>query len=123
MAIAVDFDGVIHGYQKGWHDGTIYDDEVPDAFWGLTVLSYQTPVFVFTSRNVRAVASWIEKKSDHVLECTTRVPRTWYGKRQAFWNKNDRILVTNWKFPATHYIDDRAYKFDNWVKVVEDLRK
>jgi hypothetical protein len=29
--IAVDFDGVLHGYSKKWHEGTIYDEPVPGA--------------------------------------------------------------------------------------------
>jgi len=30
--VALDFDGVIHKYSKGWHDGTIYDDPIEGAF-------------------------------------------------------------------------------------------
>lgn len=29
--IAVDFDGVIHGYSKGWADGSIYDPPIEGA--------------------------------------------------------------------------------------------
>jgi hypothetical protein len=29
--IAVDFDGVLHGYSKKWHDGSIYDAPVPGS--------------------------------------------------------------------------------------------
>jgi hypothetical protein len=28
---AFDFDGVIHRYGEGWHDGTVYDDPVEGA--------------------------------------------------------------------------------------------
>ena len=29
--VAVDFDGVIHKYSKGWHDGTCYDEPMEGA--------------------------------------------------------------------------------------------
>lgn len=120
MTIAVDFDGVIHAYSKGWGDGSIYDEEVKDAFWGLSILMSKAPVFVFTSRKPRDVARWIEQVSSYTVECTTIFPRTWCGKRKPFWNTRDLLLVTNWKLPATVYIDDRAYLFKDWYTTVQD---
>ncbi len=32
LKIAVDFDGVIHRYSKGWHDGTIYDPPMDGCY-------------------------------------------------------------------------------------------
>lgn len=123
MTIAVDFDGVIHAYSKGWNDDTIYDKPMKDTFWGLEVLMAKIPVFVFTARKPSQVARWIEQTSNHSIECTTRVPRTWYGARKPFWNTRGLLLVTNWKLAATVYIDDRAYHFNNWYKTVQDTLK
>ena len=41
--IAVDFDGFIHKYSKGWHDGSIYDEPVEGAAEAL--LSRFNPCF------------------------------------------------------------------------------
>lgn len=122
MTIAVDFDGVIHAYSKGWGDGTIYDEVIKDAFWALDVLMSKEPVFIFTSRKPRSVARWIEQTSAYTIECTTMFPRTWYGKRKPFWNGRGHLLVTNWKLPARVYVDDRAFLFEGeWDRAVQDI--
>lgn len=120
MTIAVDFDGVIHAYSKGWRDGSIYDELMKDSLWGLSVLMANYPVFIFTARNPRQVASWIEKESNYIIECTTSMPREWYGRKKRFWNLRGFLLVTDRKLPASVYIDDRAYRFENWEKTIQD---
>jgi hypothetical protein len=47
--VAVDFDGVIHTYDKGWQDGTIYGEFMPGAVESLTRLMQQYAVFIHTS--------------------------------------------------------------------------
>jgi hypothetical protein len=116
--VAVDFDGVLHSYDKGWHDGTIYGDWMPGAVIGLAQLMQRGPVFVFTTRNPRQVARWIERMSGYGFECTTWLPRTWYGRRKPFWNTRDLLLVTNRKLAATDYIDDRAVRFEDWTQAL-----
>jgi hypothetical protein len=58
--VAVDFDGVIHAYRQGWHDGTIYDKPMPGAFDALRTLMSTYAVFVHTTRDASQVAQWIE---------------------------------------------------------------
>lgn len=121
MTIAVDFDGVLHSYERGWADGSIYGDWKHGAIGALTQLMQQGPVFIFTARNPRQVARWIERSSGHGFECTTALPRTWYGAVKPFWNTRGLLLVTNRKLAATSYIDDRAVRFTDWWSTLTDM--
>lgn len=115
QTVAVDFDGVIHAYSKGWQDGSIYDGFMDGAVAGLSRLMSQYAVFVHTTRRPRQVARWIEDHSGHGIECTTRVPRS------GFWNQRGYLLVTRRKLPAVAYIDDRGIRFTNWDQALADL--
>lgn len=114
QTVAVDFDGVLHSYERGWADGNIYGDWKPGSVAALTQLTRQYAVFIHTTRNPKQVARWIEQQSGYAFECTTRMPRTWYGRRKPFWNTQGLLLVTPHKLPAIAYIDDRAVRFANW---------
>ena len=114
MTLAVDFDGVIHSYDRGWHDGSIYGEPLPLALSSIEQLMKHDSVFILTTRNPRQVARWIERVSQYQIDCTTRLPRTWSGRRKPFWNKRGVLLVTNLKLAAHAYLDDRAVRFHNW---------
>ncbi len=113
MTIAVDFDGVIHAYSKGWHDGTIYDPPLPGALDGLRALMEQHAVFIFTTRESSQVTEWL---IGHGFDAITDNP----GVR-VFWDQRGRLLVTNQKLAATAYLDDRAVRFENWDQALHDL--
>lgn len=121
MTIAVDFDGVIHAYSKGWHDGSIYDEPLTGALSALELLMKRDAVFIHTTRNARQVARWIERTSQYQIDCTTHLPRTWYGRRKPFWNTRGLLLVTDRKLPATVYVDDRAHHFESWEQTLSAL--
>jgi hypothetical protein len=113
--VAVDFDGVIHVYSKGWHDGTIYDGLMPGATSGLLHLMQDYAVFIFTTRDCLQVAQWTQNM--------TGIPITILGRNDPdypFWNVRASILVTNLKYAAIGYIDDRAYKFSDWDQATLD---
>jgi hypothetical protein len=115
--IAVDFDGVIHAYSKGWHDGTIYDEPVPGAVVALTKLMDDYAVYVHTTRNAVEVAAWLVKwtgldvRVDYILDGPT------------FWSEQDKLLVSNRKLPAVAYIDDRAIHFTDWTEALAEVRR
>jgi hypothetical protein len=115
--VAVDFDGVIHTYEHGWADGSIYGDFKPGAMLALMTLMDRAAVFVHTTRSPRQVAAWIERESGHVIECTTRLA-PW----QKFWNTKGLLLVTRRKLPAVAYIDDRAIRFQDWEQAMADVK-
>ncbi len=106
---------MIHDYKRGWQDGSIYGEFMPGAVAGLSWLMSRYAVFVHTTRNARQVARWIEDRSGHGIECTTRVPR------KGFWNERGYLLVTNRKLPAVVYIDDRGIRFENWDQALAAL--
>jgi hypothetical protein len=110
-AIGVDFDGVIHGYSRGWQDGSIYDPPVPGAFDALRDLMATFAVFIFTARtDLEDVAGWVERGSG--IRC---VPD---DGTIGFWGARDRILVTSRKVAATAYIDDRGIRFESWPQAL-----
>lgn len=115
-AIAVDFDGVIHAYSKGWHDGSIYDEPVPGALAALRELMKKYAVFIFTTRNPEKVLEWMHAKFE--IPCTCQA-----NPEMEFWNVQGEILITNQKLPAIAYIDDRAIRFINWDQALHSLSR
>jgi len=119
--VAVDFDGVIHAYSRGWQDGTIYDDLAPGALDALGSLMRRYAVYVHTTRNPQQVARWIERRTGYGIECTTRIhPLPW---KRRFWNEQGCLLITNRKLPAVAYIDDRGIRFESWDQALADLAR
>ncbi|WP_066360310.1 hypothetical protein [Herbidospora mongoliensis] len=115
MTIAVDFDGVIHAYSKGWADGTIYDPPIPGAIEGLQQLMVEHAVFIHTSRAARPVAEWL---AEHGI---TACVEEGIAAPLEFWNDRSQVLVTNRKLPAVAYLDDRAVRFTSWTAALHDL--
>jgi hypothetical protein len=98
--IAVDFDGVIHKYSKGWENGACYDIPVNGAVEAIKELQRKYIVIIFTARTgatLNNAKKWLTK---YGIECP----------------------VTNRKPKAKFYIDDRAIVFKNWKKTMALLQ-
>lgn len=119
--IAVDFDGVIHAYSKGWQDGTVYDEPLPGAFDALGALMQHHAVFIHTSRDPEQVAQWLTVKAPAASNLTVTWETPGVHIRE-FWNERGALLVTNRKLPAAAYIDDRGIRFSDWGQTLDELR-
>lgn len=117
QTIAVDFDGVIHTYSKGWQDGSIYDPPLPGAIDALRQLMATYAVFIHTTRTATDVACWL---SDYGFDTLVDVDGPQHPKRE-FWNEQGVLLVTDRKLPAVAYLDDRAVRFYSWEQALYDL--
>jgi hypothetical protein len=107
--LCIDFDGVIHSYERGWQDGAIYGTAVPGFFeWVRTARGYFT-LAVYSSRSKSVVG----------LEAM----RDWLGVQLIEWKTRNIVSIelppymddfqfAHEKPPAFLTIDDRAIRFD-----------
>ena len=101
--LAVDFDGVIHKYSKGFQGlDNAYDPPMDGAREVLQRLKDKGYVLkIMSSRPALVIEEWLEK----------------YEMSDLF------DTVSNSKFAATIYLDDRGFHFTNWENVEKRLAK
>ena len=109
--IAIDFDGVIHTFDKGFYDGTCYGDPLPGSLEAIKKLSENYNIIIFTAKakpsrplvngktGTELVVEWLTKHEvmQYVVEVTSEKPR------------------------AQLYIDDKGYHFKNWGDTMKYL--
>ncbi len=133
QTIAIDFDGVIHAYSKGWQDGKCYDGPIPGAFEAIRKLMETHTVFIFSTRKPSQIKEWLLQ---HIMDNEFGDgpdPSDWSWPKYGFtckvipfwvkfWNKKNVLGITKRKLPAMCYIDDRALSFQgDWNKTVVDV--
>ena len=110
--IGVDFDGVIHTFDKGWHDGTCYGKPIDGSLDAIKKLSEKWNIIIYTAKarpdrplvnektGVELVWEWLEKYdiAKYIDEVTHEKPR------------------------AEYYIDDKGIKFENnWNQILQEV--
>ena len=109
--VAIDFDGVIHQYSKGWRDGTIYDPPVEGAREAMEKLHRRYDIVIFTTR-VNPAMRGADTQTDEIIGWLER-----YGFRRGE-HYDD---ITHAKPAALVYIDDRALHFTGWDLALEEF--
>ena len=106
--IAIDFDGVIHEF-KGWGDGTCYGKPLEGALEAIKLLSKKYNVIIFTAKS---------KPNRPLVEGKTGTELVWEWLKK--YNVNQYIKeVTAEKPRACLYIDDKGFRFNNWVDTLK----
>jgi len=111
--IAIDFDGVIHCFNKGWHDGTCYGEPIPGSLQAIKTLSKQYKIIIFTAK----------AKPDRPLvngKTGTELVEEWLRKYDILDCISD---ITSEKPRAILYVDDNAYRFENWNDTLNFINK
>lgn len=112
--IAVDFDGVIHTYEDGWRDGTIYGSVVEGCREALQrLMNTGCDIVIYSTRtdpkDVGGVLQSGQLAEMHRWLTENKVPFT-------------RIHFGAGKPLSWAFIDDRAIRFNSWVQTLDDLR-
>jgi hypothetical protein len=110
--LAIDFDGVIHTFDKGFHDGTCYGKPIKGSLEAIKKLSKNFKIIIFSSKvkrdrplvngktGMQLVKKWLKKYkvSKYIAEITCEKPR------------------------AKYYIDDKAIEFTSWSKTLKKIK-
>lgn len=115
LTIAIDFDGVIHTYD-GWKDGTCYGEPMPGCFKTITEwIAQGYDIIILSTRNAAQIKTWLDVH-DAPFDSQVIDPEVY---PPPFYEPKNRGLVgiTNIKYAAVSYIDDRAIRFTTWRDV------
>jgi len=111
--ISIDFDGVIHDDNLGWHDGTIYGKPIEGSLEAIKKLAQEYKLVLFTAK----------AKPDRPLvdgKTGSELVKEWlvkYGIDDCFQE------ITSEKPRCLFYIDDKAIRFCNWEDALSDVEK
>lgn len=106
--LCLDFDGVIHTYDRGWQSGEIYGEVTP-GFWDWAVTAQEHfKLVIYSSRSkteegIKAMVSWLQTKHNN-----------WREETALYTNEDAPIIdfeFAHEKPPAFLTIDDRAIQF------------
>ena len=111
--LGIDFDGVIHDDNLGFHDGTLYGDLIPGSKESLELLSKNYKLIIFSAK-AKSSRPLVNGKSGKELIWE------WLSKHELSHLISE---VTAEKPRAFAYIDDKAIRFSNWQSTIDFIAK
>ena len=108
--IAIDFDGVIHTFDKGFHDGTCYGEPIAGSIDAIKALSEHYNIIIFSAK-LRPDRPLVDGKTGYDLV------NEWLEKYDLHQYITD---ITHEKPRAKYYIDDKAIEFKgDWDSILK----
>jgi len=110
--LGIDFDGVIHDDNLGFHDGTIYGKLIEGSLESIKFLSNSFNIIIFTAK----------AKKDRPLvngKTGTELVEEWLLKHDILKYVSD---ITAEKPRALLYIDDKGFRFENWIDTMKFIK-
>ena len=111
--IAIDFDNVIHNNDKRFYDGTCYGEPMDGAIESIKKISEKFRIVIYSFKGhperplvngkngIELVWDWLKKyQIDSYIE-------------DIVWGKPNALV----------YIDDKGYRFENWVDTMRYLEE
>ena len=112
--IGIDFDGVIHKCSKGYHDGTVYDDPIDGSLESLKTIKEMGFNIIIYSCKSRSDRPSVNGKNG------TEMIWDWLEKHNVKHLVSD---VVSEKPRAICFIDDKGYRFENWIDTIKFVEK
>ena len=118
--LCIDFDGVIHSYEKGWQDGLVYGTVVPGFFEWAAEAQKQFKLVIYSSRSSTeegrlAMGAWLARQMHNYHEDggNARVELAMAHEKPAAWlTIDDRAIQFrgDWSDPSLSAEAMRAFR-------------
>lgn len=124
--ICIDFDGVIHSYERGWQGGVIYGTVVPGFFEWVERVRHQFKLVIYSSRSkddagVVAMGTWLHlKRNEWIKSGGERHPTEVlsfefaHEKPAAWLTIDDRAIQFNGDWNASALTAESMRAFKPW---------
>jgi hypothetical protein len=110
--IAIDFDGVIHDDNLGFHDGTVYGNPINGVDEALAQLSSKYTIILYTCK---------ANPNRPLVNNKTGIELIWEWLE--LHNLQQYITDIMWGKPnAVIYIDDKGFRFNNWEETLTFIK-
>lgn len=108
--VMVDFDGTLHKYSKGFHNGKVYDEPFEGSKEALETLRNKGyKIIIYTARICPGVNNDVEQQIKDI--------KKWLDQYDIPYDD-----LTYKKYPADLYIDDRGYRFEgDWKNEIQTI--